>query len=169
LPISELHWYIRGIYDYWNHTKEEVENSYIEDAKKYIIIDGVIYEETGEPRYVINTFGLGHNHGGTGLFVETYYNSNICKDAYFNALEREKAIKEADRIASRRGDTNDVGRFAESCNIEVLISGSVKCNPQIEAGEGDPFINAINGITESTSSINEAGLLSICMLANQMK
>lgn len=81
--------------------------------KKYILVDGELYEQTAEPRYVINTFGLGHNHGGTGMFVEYHYNPNIDKDCYFSALDGKKAIEYANRVAANRGDTNDVGRFKE--------------------------------------------------------
>lgn len=168
LPLSELRWYIRGVYDYWNHDKEKVIESYLDDAKDYLIIDGIVYEVIGEPRYVINTFGLGHNHGGTGMFVENHYNSNISKKRYFTALQREEAIKEANRIASNRGDTNDVGKFGEGYNIEVFIPEAVKCNPQKEHGDGDPFLNSLDSITESSSSVGEAGLLGMCLFANEL-
>jgi len=57
------------------------------NAQRFLIIDGVIHVKRGEPRYCINTFGLGFNHGGTGFFVENSYNGNISKDNYFNATE----------------------------------------------------------------------------------
>ena len=56
---------------------------YQEAAKRYLIVDGSVWLRCGEPRYVVNTFGLGHNHGGTGLFVEEFYNSNISNTNYF--------------------------------------------------------------------------------------
>lgn len=169
LPLSELHWYIRGEYAYWNYSKEEIANSFIEDAKKYLIIDGVVYQVTGEPRYVSMTFGLGHNHGGTSLMIDNYYNPNISKKCYFNALEREKAIKFTKERAIKRGDTNDVDKIGESYNIEVLIPKAVKCNPQREHGDGDPFLNQLYGITESSSSTMEAGLLGLCLLNKEME
>ena len=45
----------------------------------YMFFQNKIWEECGEPRYVVNTFGLGHNHGGTGMFIEyfSYPNPNI--------------------------------------------------------------------------------------------
>lgn len=167
MPLTELHWYIRGIYDYWNYSKEEVTESYIEDVKKYLIIDGVIYKETGEPRYVSMTFGLGHNHGGTSLMIDNWYNSNISKNSYFNALQREQAIKFTKERAIKRGDTNDIDRIGKSYNIEVLIPEAVKCNPQVEAGEGDSFLNSLYVITESSSSSTEAGLLSMCLFSSE--
>ena len=90
---------------------------------------------TGEPRYVVNTFGLGHNHGGTGLFVEEYYNQNIAASNYFSALDGDKAVAYANKVAERRGDTNDVGKFEKM--IEVLIPEAVTIRPEVEHGEGD--------------------------------
>lgn len=48
---------------------EATKNSMDEKASNYFILDGCVWEVCGEPRYVVNTFGLGHNHGGTGMFV----------------------------------------------------------------------------------------------------
>lgn len=47
-------------------------NSANKRAEVYIVCDGVIWETCGEPMYVINTFGLGHNHGGTGFLLSTF-------------------------------------------------------------------------------------------------
>lgn len=58
--------------------------------KGYILVDGELYEQCTEPRYVINTFGLGHNHGGTGMFCEYHYNPNISRNNYFSALQGEQ-------------------------------------------------------------------------------
>jgi hypothetical protein len=169
MPLTELKCYIKGVYDYWNYSKEEITNSYIEDARGYIIIDGVVYKEIGEPRYVSMTFGLGHNHGSTSIMIDNRYNSNISKDSYFNALQREEAIKFTKERAIRRGDTNSINRIGESYNIEVLIPEAVKCNPQEEHGDGDPFLNSLYAITESSSNTNEAAILGMCLTASQNK
>ncbi len=132
---------------------------YREAAKEYVLIDNVIWMEAGEPRYVVNTFGLGHNHGGTGLFVEGYYNPNIPNKNYFSALEGEQAVAYANMVAQRRGDTNNVGKFEEM--IEVLIPEAVIIRPKEEHGEGDPFINKINSIAEKAPDSTTAGLLAI--------
>lgn len=98
--------------------------------KGYILVDGELYSLTSEPRYVINTFGLGHNHGGTGMFVEYGYNSNISKDNYFSSLDGSAAVAYANKVATRRGDTNDVGKFKET--IVVHMPEIVKVKPQIK-------------------------------------
>jgi hypothetical protein len=127
-------------------------------VRRFLIINGVIYVKKGEPRYSINTFGLGHNHGGTGFFVENFYNGNISKHNYFNALEREKAIEYGKSVALGRGDTESVDFIGERCNIEVLIPEAVKCKPQDEHGEGCPFINDAQSLIKNSESTFEAGI-----------
>jgi len=97
------------------------------NADRYILCDGKAWEECGEPVYHIQTFGLGNNHGGTGLFIEYLRDpENNNNEYYFNANERTKALEEADNTAKRRGDTEDLGTFADCCNIEVLLPEAVK-------------------------------------------
>lgn len=129
------------------------------EASRRLIVDGLVWRECGEPMYEIITFGLGHNHGGSALFVETCYNHNISKDRYFNALQGDEAVAAFNAIAQRRGDTDSVGRYGKM--IEVLIPECVKRNPKKEHGDGDPFLNTLNAITDNASSPMEAGLLAI--------
>lgn len=154
--------YPRLSYDESERTKEYCIKQYKAELKDYLVIDGMIWEQVGEPRYYVNTFGLGHNHGGTGLFVGHFYNDNIPNRNYFSALDGDKAVAYANEVAQRRGDTKDVGRFEKM--IEVLMPECVKVKPMRQHGNGDPFINKINEITESSSSFAEAGLLLLASL-----
>jgi len=140
-------------------TRDVVMQDLQEFLNSHIVIDGKVYVESPEPRYVVNTFGLGHNHGGTSMFIEHFYNENISKNNYFNALQREEAISYANAVAKRRGDSNDVGRFGEVRNIQVLMPEIIRCNPQKEHGEGNPFLNSIEDMVQSSNSSLEAGLL----------
>lgn len=126
-------------------------------ARRFLVIGGIIHVKQGEPRYCINTFGLGHNNGGTGFFVENFYNCNIGNNNYFNAMEREEAIEYGKRIALGRGDTESVDYIGERCNIEVLIPEAVQCNPQQEHGDGCSFINDAESIIRSAECTVEAG------------
>lgn len=81
------------------------------DTAQYLLVDSVLYKQIAEPLYVVQTFGLGNNHGGTGLFVDYGRNPNISKDWYFSALDGDKAVEFANHVAKERGDTNDIGRF----------------------------------------------------------
>lgn len=96
--------------------------------KGYLLVDGELYQQIAEPRYVINTFGLGHNHGGTGMFCEYHYNPNISRKAYFSALESDAAVAFANEVATRRGDTKDIGKFKPF--IVVHMPEAVKIKPR---------------------------------------
>lgn len=59
------------IHDFNTDTKRI--KAYIQSqADRFLICDGKLYEETTEPMYVIMTFGLGCNHGGSALMIEDY-------------------------------------------------------------------------------------------------
>ena len=75
----------------------------LKKAASYAIYDGKVWKECGEPMYEIATFGLGHNHGGTSMVIEFFYNPNVPKDYYFNALNKEDAVRYADKVAEERG------------------------------------------------------------------
>ena len=92
-------------------------------ADEYVILNGVIWHRTGEPYYYTNTFGFGHNHGGTGLFIGTHRGEPT---EGFSALEREKAIEYGRAVASNRGDTESVDDIGKYGNIEVLMPEMVK-------------------------------------------
>lgn len=132
-------------------------------AENYILYSGKVWETCGEPMYNITTFGLGHNHGGTGFFIQYCYNPNISNKNYFNALEREKAIAYGKKVAADRGDTDSVDRMGKYDIIEVLMPEMVHRNPQKEHGDGDPFMNSLENMISGTESSAEAGLLAIAM------
>jgi len=165
-PISEIAECIKPYLDrsgrlLSERTEErEVIDKIVKEANRFIIIDGVVYQKTGEPRYVRMTFGLGHNHGGTSLMIDHHYNSNISKDRYYNALDRERAISDTIATAKGRGDINSISRIGSN-KIEVLVPEAVKCNPQKEHGNGCTFLNDLYEMTENTSDINESALLAV--------
>lgn len=134
------------------------------DMRCIILVDGELYEQTTEPRYRVCTFGLGNNHGGTGLFVDYCYNQNIRKDNYFSALEGDMAVAYANDVAARRGDTKDVGRFEKM--IVVHMPEIVKVKPQEQHGNGNKILNDLNDIVNGTSDKLTAGLLCMAYVAN---
>ena len=133
------------------------------DMRCVILVDGELYEQTAEPRYVVNTFGLGHNHGGTGMFVEYHYNPNIRNDNYFSALDGDAAVEYANKVAGR-GDTKDVGRFEKM--IVVHMPEIVKIRPQKQHGNGNKILNDLNDIVNGTGDKLTAGLLCMAYVAN---
>ena len=96
-------------------------------AGRFLIIRGddgaEIWEMTGEPRYLVTTFGLGGNHGGTALMVETRDSATQRADSYFRADDFEAARAHAEQVALHRGDTESVADFRQ--DIEVLIPEAV--------------------------------------------
>ncbi len=163
--------------DFWiSETNDYSENSVIVDdnsesvikilrdkAKNYIFFDGKFWKETNEPRYLINTFGLGHNHGGTGFFIEFHYNPNIPAKNYFNALQRDAAIAYGKAVATKRGDTESVDKIGSYCNIEVLMPEMVKIEPNKQHGNGNEFMNTMNAVIDNANSVGEAGVLCLAL------
>lgn len=114
------------------------------ETSQYLLVNGELYRTANEPRYEVITFGLGHNHGGTGMFCSYNYNPNIRKDSYFSALQGEQAVNYANKVAAGRGDTNDVGKFKPF--IIVHMPEAVKVNPNKQHGDGDKFLNDMEDI-----------------------
>ena len=105
-------------------TKEEILQRLHDELKKYLIVDGVLYERLdGIPCYEIHTFGLGGNHGGTGLMVTYIKNWKQAlrqrenKGWLFSALDYEKAIERAIQVATNRKDTNSIKYFKKRIEI----------------------------------------------------
>lgn len=141
----------------------ECKNVFLKRAEQFVIFDGKVWAKCNEPMYVINTFGLGHNHGGTGFFIEYFYNRNIPNTNYFTALERDKAIAFGKEVAARRGDTESIEGMGDHNIIDVLMPKMVKRNPNKEHGAGNDFINAVEEMIESTENAAEAGWLTMAM------
>lgn len=163
-PIDEMTKQFRGYIPHYLKGKDEASSirACQERANRYLIIDGdQVWERIGEPRYVIATFGLGHNHASTALMIENNYNDNIRGDFYFNALNRKNAIKKCVEVALARGDTDSIDQIKESWEIEVLIPEAVQCNPEQETGPGNGFLNMLEHITEVSNSAEEAAVLAI--------
>lgn len=147
--------------------------------KEFIVVENRLYVETsgfgtGEPRYAIYTFGLGHNHGGTSLSIDFSYNGNISKNRYFRADEYEQAIAKVIDIALNRGDTESVKMIKKdheskrSNYIEIIDSSAVQLHPSEEAGDGDPFMNEIESLINGSPDTLTAGLGVIAATANQI-
>lgn len=158
--------YSSGPYRDYMSRAERIEDI-LEWTDSWLIIGGKPYRPVGEPRYVVMTFGLGHNHGGTAVMVDHGYNSNIGKQRYFPITQREAAIAEATRIAKARGDTNDLP-IRPHGTFRVLIPEVVRLNPAGEHGDGDPFINSIERLTETAGHPTVAALGVLALLSKTL-
>lgn len=146
-----------------NENKKEVRQMLRNAAKHYIYFDGKFWSVCGEPRYNITTFGLGHNHGGTGFFIEYEYNHNISYKNYFSALQRDEAIAYGKSVALARGDTESIDGMGDDDVIDVLMPEMVKVNPKRQCGTGSEFMNVMESVIRNSSSQNEAGIMCIAL------
>lgn len=99
--------------------KESVMKQIKDDMKKYVVIDGVLFEECAKPRYCIYTFGCGRGDG-TSLSVDYRYNPNIRKDFYFKAEDGDIAVKTAVKIAKERLDNYCADRIEKSGKLIIV-------------------------------------------------
>jgi hypothetical protein len=136
--------------------RRQSENEMIKEVKSaaasHLIIDGAYYEQAGEPRYVVMTYGLGNNHGGTSLSWDPRYNPNISKSRYFNLLQLDQALTLATKTAKARGDDKSLPITHET--FQVLIPGAIKVNPSKQHGKGCAFINSLNALSEAGGGDN---------------
>lgn len=94
-------------------------------STSWLIIDGKLHRPAGEPMYVVMTFGMSGNHGGTALMVDDHLNPNIKPEAYFSLLEQEQANAYTLAVASNRFDTVKVSTDA-GYRFEVLIPEAIQ-------------------------------------------
>lgn len=153
----------------FNTDTEQIKEYIQSQANRFLICDGKLYEEASEPMYVIMTFGLGCNHGGSALMIEDYYNSNIPSSRYYAANQREEAIAKAKEIALNRGDTESIHSIETAPLIHVYDDKFVTKNPQSWNAPGDEFCNTLEKITETAGDAFTAGLLAMCATANKLK
>lgn len=175
MTIEEMKSYVRWSAG-WNHGygRDKVVDAIMDCASSYLIVNGEVWHEVGEPMYCIYTFGLGHNHGGSSLSVDFGYNANISSERYFNANDFERAANTFFDVALGRGDTESAHNKAHELAtgdvwdyIEVVDPTAFTRKPAIEHGDGDPFMNMLYDVTSNADSTTEAGLLAIACLAGE--
>lgn len=142
-------------------TRQEQRQATMNWASTILFIDGMRWKQAKEPRYTIYTFGLGYNHAGIGtsLSVDNHYNPNISKSRYFRIDQEAKALETAIAIALRRGDDKAVSYIKKHTTFDILIPEAIRLNPNKEHGEGDPFINKLEGIIEASPCKEVTGLM----------
>lgn len=124
-----------GIYVCVHEGKQGIADYLQACTNDWLIIDGQLHRPAGEPMYLVMTFGLGGNHGGTALMTDDFLNPNIRVEAYFSLLELEQATEYALKIASERGDTEKVSTES-GYKFELLIPEVIKWkNPALHADD----------------------------------
>ena len=101
-------------------------------SREYLIVDGVVFRRCYEPFYRITTFG--YRGCGTAIFPE-FSDKNRKEVPGYSALDKDKAIADAIKIAEGRGDEKDIDSIKEMAQgpIEVIIPSACKrkFRPQI--------------------------------------
>jgi len=90
---------------------------------QYIIIGNHVWQQVEQPIYSYTTFGLGHNHGGTGFFVSFIDPNGIprCnKRFYFMPEQLKEALDTVLKVAADRGDTDSV-KSIKKCHPTIHI------------------------------------------------
>lgn len=93
------------------------------ECDQYIIIGNHVWQQVEQPIYSYTTFGLGHNHGGTGFFVSFIDPNDIpkCnKTFYFMPEQLKEALDTVLKVAADRGDTESV-QSIKKCHPTIHI------------------------------------------------
>lgn len=98
-------------------------------AKYELIIDGIRHQPCNEPHYVVMTFGLGRNHGGTACVIDGNFDQNECSSSVFCLLERDNAIKKATEVATLREDSKSLPIKPHGPDWEILIPEAIQIKP----------------------------------------
>lgn len=111
----------------WHKTLAQNTESIREQSEKFIIVDGMAYERTGEPYYYGMTFGLGMNHGGTAFCIGWADYRDRKAIWGMSAADKPAAIDRVVKIALDRGDTNYVNHIQNPIeHIEVIMPSAIK-------------------------------------------
>jgi len=113
----------------YDNSKNEIIEYLTEWTKNELIIDGIRHKPCSEPHYVVMTFGLGRNHGGTACMIDSYYDENDCNSSVFSLLERDNAIKKATEVATLREDLKSLPIKPHGPDWEVLIPEAIQIKP----------------------------------------
>ena len=103
------------------------------------------------------------------LFIELViepYERAVYGPANASAISTEEAVAYANYVASRRGDTKDVGKFKPF--IICYMPELVKVKPNKQHGDGNKLLKDIEGMICNTDSSAEAGLLAVAMCMANM-
>lgn len=157
----------------FSRSEEDTQAHFDEWAEPWLLVDGRLHEQIDEPRFVIMTFGLGHNHGlgwGTSLSVDHHYNCNIHRDRYFRIDQEEAARLAGRQIAENRGDTNALPHFDQRLydRYSILIPDAIRLNPRQEHGTGCDFINKAEAVISGSENHTYAGLGLMGLLAKDI-
>ena len=112
-----------------------------------------VWEQVGEPRYVVSTLGIGNNQGGTSLFIVNDYNEKVASENYFNALQFEEAVRFGVATATARGDDRSIHNIMEAEKITVYMKDIVRLDPVADIRKLEQNKSASSSVGASASNI----------------
>ncbi|KDN94664.1 hypothetical protein [Hydrogenovibrio marinus] len=115
-----------GIREWVSDNRQEVIDFIEKKAAGMATMNGYMLEAAREPIYYTCTFGMGSNHGGTGLFVGSTKASVAEESFEFPADQLSEAIEYAESVALNRGDTDSVPMSPSGGVVQVLIPEAVQ-------------------------------------------
>ncbi len=153
--------------EYLSDNREQEMELVREALADYAIYSGRVVRKTDEPVYVINTFGMGRNHGGTGLFIQSSSMATLAcnRESIFNLSQLDKAIKRAESIAINRGDDKSVPMRPNS-KVSLYLPEAFRFDPfsRDELEKGD--ISLAEYLSHNGEITHKAALLIEQMAAN---
>lgn len=119
---------LRMLGGYYNasNSKEDAARFLRSMLRSRLLVDGVMHQVVSEPRYVVTTFGLGSNHGGTALMTDGWFNPNVGRNSYFSLLELDAALAAAEERAKSRGDTKSLPISVNGPAYTVLLPDAIR-------------------------------------------
>lgn len=159
--------------EYLSDNREQQKAGVREALADYAIYAGRVVRKTDEPVYVINTFGMGRNHGGTGLFIESCSMATLARnrESILNLSQLDRAIKRAESIAVNRGDDKSVPMRPPS-KVSLYLPEAFRFDPfsrnELEKGE----ISLAEYLSHNGEITHQAALLieqAATNLAHRMK
>lgn len=109
--------------------KAAAEQHVSEPFASLVIINGMIWDRINEPHYEVRLYGMGHNHGGTGISLVFPYRESELGANTFAVTEPEAAIEAALKVAAGRGDTKSFDVIRGLDRLNVLIPEAFKILP----------------------------------------
>lgn len=86
--------------------------------KDILIIDGDIWKATHEPVYAITSMGLGGNHGGIYVDIDTWGRDSMGRR--FPLTDYDGAVAEAIAFAEQRQDTGSIPRLRQTLKATIF-------------------------------------------------
>ena len=105
--------------DFHLEDADEAAEHFTSRYQDYLIVDGVVWRQTAEPVYSVETLGWGGNHGGTYMDIEVLVPGKR-EDRTFTLVDYDAAVAGALAIATDNGDDQSFERIRRTPGATIL-------------------------------------------------